>query len=159
MPPMACRAWYATTSTGIAPLPTGTMRSTGYSARPTTCATSRRRRIRVRSGKTASRRPEQPGPDLLNRTHAAKLHGALELARQDLERAARAGFAAGHHAEQRRAPHQHRLSAQRAGLEDIDATAHAAVEEHRHPAADGAHHIGQGFKARRGAVELPPAVV
>ena len=69
--------------------------------------------------------------DLGGRAHAAKLHRAHQLARQDLERAARARLAARHRAEQRRPAGQHRLRAERARLEDVDAAAHAAVEQHR----------------------------
>ena len=61
------------------------------------------------------------------------LHAFLHVHHTDLERPAGAGLAAGHHAEQRRAPDQHRLRAERAGLEDVDTAAHAAVEQHGHP--------------------------
>src|SRR5207302_1606939 len=82
-----------------------------------------------------------------------------ELAREDLQCAARARLAAGDHAEKRRPASEHRLRAERAGLQDIDASAHATVEQHGHLRADGARHGGQRIEARRGAIELAAAVV
>ena len=64
---------------------------------------------------------EQVRGDLGHGAHAAELHRALELARQDLERTARAGFAARHCAEERRAARQHAVRAKGAGFEDVDA--------------------------------------
>src|SRR5688500_20363656 len=97
---------------GAAPSAT-TTRSNGSSARRTTCATSIRQQVRA---------------DLGGRAHPAKLHRPHQLGRQDLERAARARLAARHRAEERRPAGKHPLRAERAGLQDVDAAAHAAIE-------------------------------
>src|SRR6185436_3974345 len=102
------------TSTATARPSATTTRSTGSSRRPTTSGISR----------------EQPGPELGRRARAAKLHSAQQLGLQDLQRAQRAGFTARHAAEERRAPGQHGLRAKRARLDDVDAAAHAAVEQY-----------------------------
>ena len=83
------------------------------------------------------RRASRSGPISRDRAHAAKLHRALQLARQDLERAPRARLAARHRAEERRAAGEHAVRAERARFQDVDAAAHAAVEQHgdREPTA------------------------
>ena len=51
------------------------------------------------------------------------------------------------------------VRAQRQRDERVGAAAHAAVEEHRHPAGDLADHARQRVQRRDRAVDLPPAVV
>ena len=64
---------------------------------------------------------EQMRADLRYRAHAAKLHRAHQLARQDLERAQRARLPARHRAEERRPPGKHRVRAERARFEHVHA--------------------------------------
>src|SRR2546426_12148570 len=91
------------------------------SPRPITSGTSRANKV---------------GADLGDRARSAQLHRSLELAREDFQRAARARLAACDHAKKRRSAGEHRLRAERACLQDVDAAAHAAVEQHRHLRAD-----------------------
>src|SRR3954471_20633235 len=51
------------------------------------------------------------------------------------------------------------MRAERPRFQDVDAAAHAAVEEHGHLRADGARDVRQRLERRRGAVELAAAVV
>ena len=88
-----------------------------------------------------------------------QLQREQDLVAEELEDVARAGFAVGRQAPQRRAAREDRFRAERQRLHDIRPAADAAVEQHRQPARDRLHHLRQRVDRRRHAVELPPAVV
>ena len=67
---------------------------------------------------------------------------------EDLERAARSRFAARHRAEERSAAGEHRLRAERARLDDVDASAYPAVEQHGQLSPDRPRNIRQGVQRR-----------
>src|SRR5688500_1466378 len=104
-------------------------------------------------------RGEYVRADFRNAARAHVPEGPLRLISEYLDRPRRPGLPAARRAVKRRPANQHHLGTAPQRLDDVAATADAAVEYHGATVADGVHNLGKHVYGRRRAVEGASAVI
>src|SRR5262249_61886783 len=112
-----------------------------------------------RSGQTRLARCHGAGLEVRQERRAKKTHRGIQLLAQDAQNVGDAPLAVPGQAPYDWAADLHRTGSQRQRLDDVGATANAAVDKHLDPAADRLSYRGEYLDGRRGSVKLTVTMI